>query len=94
VSAATEVVHHTAGWVERLTSPAHVSPGDELSRREHAVLRLLASGLSPLEIGDELHLSLNMVKSHISGIVVKLGATSSLDAVNRARDAGLIAPGP
>jgi LuxR family transcriptional regulator, maltose regulon positive regulatory protein len=63
---------------------------DELSDRELAVLRLLPSGLSAREIGDELFVSINTVKSHIKAIYRKLGATSREDAVQRGRELRLI----
>jgi LuxR family maltose regulon positive regulatory protein len=61
-----------------------------LSDRELAVLRLLPSGLSARQIGDELFVSLNTVKSHMKAIYRKLGATSREDAVQRGRDLRLI----
>jgi ATP/maltotriose-dependent transcriptional regulator MalT len=63
---------------------------DELSDRELAVLRLLPSALSAREIGDELFVSVNTVKSHMKAIYRKLGATSRDDAVERGRDLRLI----
>jgi LuxR family maltose regulon positive regulatory protein len=58
---------------------------DELSDRELAVLRLLPSPLSAREIGNELFVSLNTVKTHMKAIYRKLGATSREDAVERGR---------
>jgi LuxR family maltose regulon positive regulatory protein len=63
---------------------------DELSDRELAVLRLLPSSLSAREIGNELFVSLNTVKTHIKAIYRKLGATSRDDAVERGRQLHLI----
>jgi LuxR family transcriptional regulator, maltose regulon positive regulatory protein len=64
--------------------------GDELSGRELAVLRLLPTRLSQREIGDELYVSLNTVKTHTRNVFRKLGVTSREDAVQRARAHGLI----
>ena len=47
---------------------------DDLSQRELAVLRLLASELSLREIGDALYISRNTVKTHGQRIYRKLGA--------------------
>ena len=63
---------------------------DELSDRELAVLRLLPSPLSAREIGSELFVSLNTVKTHMKAIYRKLGATSREDAVERGRELHLI----
>jgi LuxR family maltose regulon positive regulatory protein len=62
----------------------------ELSERELAVLRLLPTGLSQREIGGELYVSLNTVKSHTRSIFRKLGVTTRDEAVQRARQIGLL----
>ena len=54
------------------------------------MLRLLATELTQREIGAELYLSLNTVKTHTRGIYRKLGASSREDAVARAEALGLI----
>jgi LuxR family maltose regulon positive regulatory protein len=64
--------------------------GEELSERELGVLRLLHSELSLREIGAELFVSLNTVKSHTRNIYLKLGAGGREEAVARARELGLI----
>jgi LuxR family maltose regulon positive regulatory protein len=63
---------------------------DELTAREHAVLSLLPSGLSAREIGDELGISRDTVKTHTKSIYRKLGASSRPDAVTRGRELGLL----
>jgi ATP/maltotriose-dependent transcriptional regulator MalT len=63
---------------------------DELSDRELAVLRLLPSGLSQREIGRELFVSLNTIKTHLRNIYRKLGVEGREDAVERARELQLI----
>jgi LuxR family maltose regulon positive regulatory protein len=64
--------------------------GNELSERELGVLRLLASDLTQREIGRELYLSLNTVKSHTRSIFRKLGVSGREQAVARARELDLI----
>jgi LuxR family transcriptional regulator, maltose regulon positive regulatory protein len=64
--------------------------GEELTEREYAVLRLLPSPLSQREIGAELFVSLNTVKSHSKSIFRKLGVASREEAVLRAREQGLL----
>ena len=68
-------------------SPVEV---DELSAREMSVLRLLGSELSIAEIGDQLYVSRNTVKTHVRGIYRKLDAGTRADAVARARELGLL----
>jgi LuxR family maltose regulon positive regulatory protein len=70
--------------------PAQPALGDPLSDRELAVLRLLATQLSQREIGIELYVSLNTVKTHTRHVFRKLGASGRHDAVSRAREHGLI----
>jgi LuxR family transcriptional regulator, maltose regulon positive regulatory protein len=64
--------------------------GEELSEGEQTVLRLLASELSQREIGRELGLSLNTVKSHARAIFRKLDVEGRREAVQRAREFGLL----
>jgi LuxR family transcriptional regulator, maltose regulon positive regulatory protein len=63
---------------------------DELTAREHAVLGLLPTGLSAREIGDELGISRDTVKTHTKRIYQKLGVSSRRGAVARGRDLGLL----
>jgi ATP/maltotriose-dependent transcriptional regulator MalT len=63
---------------------------EQLSDRELTVLRLLATDLSQREIGNELFLSLNTVKSHTRTLFRKLGVASRADAVERGRAQGLL----
>ena len=46
---------------------------DELTEREHEVLRRLARGASNTEIAATLHVSEATVKSHVGSIFAKLG---------------------
>lgn len=73
--------------VRRTPGPAGV---EELSEGEARVLRLLASDLTQREIGAELFLSLNTIKSHTRSIFRKLGASSREQCVARARERKLI----
>ena len=67
-------------------------PVEEPSPAELAVLRGLAAGLSRREIGAQLYISLNTVKSHTRELYRKLGATSQAEAVARAEALGLLEP--
>ena len=59
---------------------------------ELAILQLLATDLSQREIGSELYLSLNTVKTHSRNLYVKLGAHSREEATQKAHMLGLIEP--
>ena len=61
-----------------------------LSARELEVLELAARALSNAQIATQLFIAAGTVKRHLTNIYAKLGAVSRLDAVNRARAAGLI----
>jgi LuxR family maltose regulon positive regulatory protein len=61
-----------------------------LTERELAVLRLLPSRLSTREIGRELSVSANTVRSHVQAIYRKLQVSSRAEAVTQARQLGLL----
>jgi len=63
---------------------------DPLTEREQTVLRYLASTLSTIEIAAELYVSPNTVKTHTKSIYRKLETIRRRDAVNRARQLGLL----
>jgi LuxR family maltose regulon positive regulatory protein len=64
---------------------------EPLSEAELRILRLMASSLTQREIGQELYLSVNTVKTHTRAIYGKLSVDSRDQAVRRARTLGLIA---
>jgi LuxR family maltose regulon positive regulatory protein len=66
---------------------------DALSEAELRVVRYLPSNLSAVEIADELYVSANTVRTHMRHIYAKLDAHSRSEAVARARELGLVAPG-
>ena len=61
-----------------------------LTPRQREVLGLLASGKTAGEIGRELFLSQATVRNHIRALLQALGAHSQLEALARAREAGLL----
>jgi DNA-binding NarL/FixJ family response regulator len=63
---------------------------EQLTRRELAVLALVADGLGNREIGHELEISEHTVKFHLASIFGKLGASSRTEAVRRGLRLGLI----
>ncbi len=63
---------------------------EPLSAREVEVLRLLADGLSNAEIGQKLFISVATVKVHTRSIYGKLDVKGRVQAVNRAKEMGLV----
>jgi LuxR family maltose regulon positive regulatory protein len=70
--------------------PREVSLAGPLTEREAAVLRLLRGTLSLREIGQELYLSQNTIKTHTRAIYRKLGVTTRRDAITRGQDTGIL----
>ena len=54
----------------------------------------LQTSLSAPEIARELYLSVNTVRTHMRHLYDKLGAHRRLEAIDRARTLGLLAPAP
>jgi LuxR family maltose regulon positive regulatory protein len=63
---------------------------EALSERELEVLRYIADGLSNPEIARRLYLSPNTLKAHTQNIFMKMDVHNRLQAVNRAKELGLI----
>lgn len=59
-------------------------PGLELTEREIEILRLLASGHRPVQIADELFLSVKTVKNHLTSVYSKLAVETAAQAVGEA----------
>ena len=59
------------------TSPVH--PIEALTDREEQVLVAVARGRTNGEIGDDLHVSLSTVKTHIASVMAKLGARNRVE---------------
>jgi LuxR family transcriptional regulator, maltose regulon positive regulatory protein len=86
-------LNELAARVERRIEDARLVNGpleEAPSAAELSVLRLLASDLSQREIGSELFLSVNTVKTHTRALYRKLGTTSREAAVARATALGLL----
>jgi NarL family two-component system response regulator LiaR len=79
-----------AAWVLFKASRQRQELGDDLTKREREVLRLLVDGLTNPEIADELFISQSTVKSHVSHILSKLDVATRTEAVSLALQQGLI----
>ncbi|WP_110588030.1 response regulator [Microbacterium suaedae] len=85
----------TTRLLERFAEPRSVvDPAEPLSPREEEVLRLLARGLTNTEICEELFVSLGTVKTHIGGILAKLGLRNRVEAAMWAHETGRASPPP
>jgi LuxR family maltose regulon positive regulatory protein len=63
-----------------------VSLAEPLTDREISVLRLLRGTLSLREIGQQLYVSQNTIKTHTRAVYRKLGVSTRQDAVAKARE--------
>lgn len=63
---------------------------DELTPREREVLALIATGQTNAEIADGLHLSPLTAKTHVSRILMKLGARDRVQLVVIAYQTGIV----
>jgi LuxR family maltose regulon positive regulatory protein len=78
---------------ERLLHPSALSThllSEPLTDRELEVLRLVAIGQSNEAIAGTLVISIETVKKHLKNVYGKLDVHSRVEAVNRAREAGLL----
>ena len=74
----------------RKTEAAKERLSEDLTAREREVLNMMASGLDNYAIADKLGIGYGTVRSHVRGVLEKLGARSRLQAVAVARETGLI----
>ena len=63
---------------------------EPLTDSETRVLRLLATDLSKREIGNELYVSVNTIKTHVKHVYAKLDVQTRRQAVERGRRLGLL----
>jgi DNA-binding NarL/FixJ family response regulator len=77
----------------RIPQPTPPKKLDELTERELDVFRLIAGGLSNVEIGRELYISDTTVKTHITHILQKLNLRDRVQAIVLAYETGLFDSG-
>jgi DNA-binding NarL/FixJ family response regulator len=73
----------------RAEPPAIAAP-DDLTGREVEILRMVASGRSNREIGDQLFISRHTVANHIRSILRKTGAANRTEAAGYAHRHSLL----
>ena len=86
----SEIVELRAGLEGTAQRQASESLPEPLTESETRVLRLLGTDLSKREIGNELYVSVNTVKTHVKHLYAKLDVQSRHQAVERARALGLL----
>jgi LuxR family maltose regulon positive regulatory protein len=79
-----------APGVQRAAAAAVPGLVEQLTAREREILVLLAAGTPNPRIAEELVVSLDTVKKHVSHLLGKLGAANRTEAVTRGRQLGLI----
>jgi DNA-binding NarL/FixJ family response regulator len=62
---------------------------EQLTEREHEILRLVARGASNRQIAENLYLTEGTVKNHMSNILSKLGVRDRTQAAIKAKELGL-----
>ena len=88
----TDILDVLAGSAPRMRAAEQPTLQADLSESELRVLRYLPSNLSAPEIASELYLSTSTVKTHLLHIYAKLDAHRRTEAVERARELGLLTP--
>ena len=70
--------------------PPPPSLAEPLTKREAEILTLMATVLSPQEMAGELFVSMVTIRTHIRNIYAKLDVHSRFEAVQRAKELGLL----
>ena len=88
-SATVQTGYSLHSWPD--SPPARLGgPGGDLSDRESDVLRLIAMGLTNVEIAEQIYVSVRTVETHRAHIQQKLNTKSRAELVRFALDTGLL----
>lgn len=90
VSELVRAAHNDTRFAPRLADDQLPVGARELTERELVVLRMLPHGLSRRDLARELFVSENTLKTHLTSIRRKLGASGRDDLVQRARLIGIL----
>jgi len=77
------------GFFGQRPAPGASQKFPELTERETEVLTLIAQGLTNAAIAEKLFLAPKTVRNHVSRIFAKLQVANRVEAIRRARQAGL-----
>ncbi|HSL59525.1 MAG TPA: LuxR C-terminal-related transcriptional regulator [Acidimicrobiales bacterium] len=83
-------LHRVRGAVDRSPAPHLAVSLAPLTTRERSLLELLPTHLTYAQIGERMYLSVNTVKSNLKSVYRKLAVSSRAEAVEVAREAGLV----
>jgi DNA-binding NarL/FixJ family response regulator len=106
--AAARAVAAGAAWLDPKIAPrvldafrtnvrphlAEAARVEELTEREHDVLRLMARGATNAEVAADLMVSEATVKTHVGAVFSKLGVRDRAAAIVFAYDHGIVEPNP
>jgi LuxR family maltose regulon positive regulatory protein len=89
-----EELRAACGVTADMALPTVIAPTsrdlESLTSRELEILQLLSRGYTNQKIADKLYVSINTIKTHVSNLFDKLGARNRIDALVRAKDAGIL----
>jgi DNA-binding NarL/FixJ family response regulator len=86
---ATRLTSFFQSFDQEPPSTEEVPPFPDLTSREREVLELVTAGKTNHEIAGQLHISVKTVSNHISNIFNKLQVADRVQAIIKARDAGM-----
>ena len=86
---AQRVLHHFAPSPTPASLPGAAEALPQLTAREVEVLRLIAKGVRNRQIAEQLVITEKTVSNHVSNIYNKLQVADRVEAMLRAREAGL-----
>ncbi|MBX2880229.1 MAG: response regulator transcription factor [Granulosicoccus sp.] len=77
-----------ARFADLSDNPTAIQPHEPLTDREEQVLLAVAQGQTNAEIGNELHISLSTVKTHLASLMQKLSARNRVEIAMWAHETG------